>query len=100
LTITHEIRDVLGRRVDIRKDLVPGVGAGTYELLEAGVLKRLYRRIEIVAGTVLPVHDDHVFGNIADQIRMIERNVSPKHQPAIVWLEQVAHPIQMLEVNR
>jgi hypothetical protein len=30
---------------------------------------------------------------------MVERNVSPKHQPAIVGLEQIANAIQMLEVN-
>src|SRR4030095_11716829 len=100
LTVTHKIRDVPGGRVDIRKDLVPGVRAGTYELLEAGVFERLNRSIEIVAGAVLPVSHNHVFGNIADPIRLIERNCSTKNQPPIVSFDQITHPIQMLEVNR
>ena len=54
----------------------------------------------IIPRAVLPVHDNHVFGNIADQIGMVERYVSPKHQASIVWLQQIAHAIKMLEVNR
>ena len=68
--------------------------------MQPSILKRLYRGREIILRAVLPVHHDHVLGNVADQIGMMKRNVSPEHQPAIVRLQQIANAIEMFKVNR
>ena len=41
LSIANEVDNVLGRRVEIREYLVPGVRAGTNELIQTGVLERI-----------------------------------------------------------
>ena len=41
LTIANKVDDVPGRRVEVGKNLVPGVRSGTNELIQTGVLERI-----------------------------------------------------------
>src|SRR4029079_13864537 len=49
--------------------------------------------------TVIPIRDDHLLGNVTDEIGMVECNVAPEHQLAIVSLQQITNAIQMFKVN-
>src|SRR6185369_6997308 len=99
LTVAHKVDDVLRCRIDVRKDLVPTPDTWTDELLQPGVLERIDARSEVVARRVVPIGDNQIFWNAADQVWMIERDIAPENQFAIVWLEQFVHAIEVLEVH-
>jgi len=75
--------------------LVEGVYAGSVPsltLLEngdfgLGTFEGLDTLREIILGRVVPVHHDHLFWDLADQIRMIKRDVASEHEPAVVGLQ-------------
>ena len=86
LSVAYKVNDVFGSSIQVGKDLIPIRNARANKLIQTCVLKRLDEVPIVIAGAVLPVHDDQVPGNTANQIRMMERDVTPKHHAAIVWL--------------
>src|SRR5262249_16083300 len=87
LTLAYEVDNDVRRGIEIGENLLPVVGAGTHKLIKAGVLEWLDERQVVVARGVLPVHHDHVFRNIANQIRMMKRDVTPEHQTPVIGLQ-------------
>ena len=74
--------------------------SGTDKLIETGLFEGFDIRRIIISRTILPIHHDHVFRNVADQIGMMQRDIAPEHQAAVVWLKNFPDSIEVFEVNR
>jgi hypothetical protein len=56
--------------------------------------------LKLGLGVVLPGHGDHVFGQRADQVRRVDRDVAPEEQPLVVGLERRMNLLEEVEIDR
>src|SRR5258705_422473 len=66
LTVTHKVDDVPRGGIHIGKYLVPATHTGTGKLVQAGSFERFEALRVIIPGCIVPVHNNHVFRNVAN----------------------------------
>ena len=96
--VAHEVADVDVRPVEAREDAVPGADTGADPEPPPGLGEDFHGGV-LAGGMIVPVEQDDVVGQFADEFRVMEQDITPDLDAPSVAGGQFAHTQDVIEID-
>src|ERR1700723_989937 len=99
LAVANKVSNVHKGAIEIGPNGAPVADSRGYNDAESGVSIRCNNILVARPRIVIPGNSDHFFGKNGEQLRIFNRNISPKHKLLVIRLHDLENFLKMFEIN-